>query len=273
MILENYKPRYNRTLVYVPSTNNIIEQMNGIVSVCTLAILNDYSFVIKGIEKSHLSDIFQSNLDWWDKSWLDTPCKKGLWNLNRLTEVDLFDLSHIHIEKKFPYSEVIYTSTNLNLVPHLMKSEVYKERIEYLGLGSDESPYLEILKNLFTEFEGDFQTNYEMLLEDFTNTTKRGVMRIVNLEKAQSIVEEVNEKKLDKVLLSTNDFKIRDFLKENLNCTVLTIPEIESEDLNAILLLNLKLSYELFLFLTTEIRYVDENDEFSSVVQNTATQI
>lgn len=267
MILENYKPRYNRTLVYVPSNTNIIDQINGIVSVCTLAILNDYSFVIKDLEKSHLSDIFQSNLDWWDKSWLDTPCKKGLWNLNRLTEVDLFDLKHIHIEKKFPYSEVIYVSTNLNLVPNLMESEVYKERVEYLELGVEENPYLEVLKNIFTEFEGDFQTNYEMLFDDFTNTNQRGVLRIVNLETAQNLVDELNEKKLDRVLLSTNDFKIRDFLKENLNCTVLTIPDIESADLNIQLLLNLKLSYELFLFLNTEIRYVDENDSFSEIIR------
>jgi len=270
MNLEIYNPRYNRTLVYVPSNNNFIDQINGLVSVCTLAILNDYSFVIKGLNQNYLSEIFQSNLDLWNTSWKDIPSKKGLWNLTNLTEVDLFDLKHIHLEKKFSYSEVIYMSTNINLVPYLLEGEIYKERLQYLEITKDDNVFLDILKNLFTEFEGDFQSNYEMLLDDFTSYQKRIVARIISMNEAETLVDEIKDEEIDKFLLSTNDFKIRDFLKSTLKTSVLTIPDIESGEFPTRLLQNLKSSYELFLFLSTEKKYLSESDVFSEVVRNTS---
>jgi len=267
MKLEYYNPRYNRTLVYIPNNDNILTQIDGIVSVFFFALLNDYSFVIEGLDKTHLADIFDSTIDWWDSSWKDSASKRGLWNLNNPTESDIFNVKNVYMEKMFPYSEIIHISTNENWIPHLLDSEAYRERFEYLGILEEKNVYLSCLQLLFSDFTEQFADNFESLYQDFTEEEDRMVARIVTMENIDEVVDEIKQLNVKKLLLSTNDFKIVNYLQKTMSdIEIISISDIKDDNMNPLLIQNVKVFYELFLFLSSNVRYVTPEDKFSNIV-------
>jgi hypothetical protein len=268
MNLETYNPFSDRIIVY-HSSNDILNQIDGMVSTFLLALLNQYQFKIGNLSNTLLHEVFTSPVSWWGDEWFQTRHKRGIWNLRYTTTEDEFVLSNILLYKKRPYSQVVHVYCEDNLLPLIMKNSMYKEFIEKYEVGKEGNVYKEVVKNLFYSFEGDWQENFEHLKSTFFAEENRMVARILSKTKLKELSSIIDDKKPKQVLVSTKDLVLLQTLKDtHPDVKFLHVVDIKNEEYNPVTLSTIKLFYELFLFIDTEIKFLDDDDKFSDIVKN-----
>jgi len=268
MNLEPYFPFSDRMVVY-HSSEDILNQIDGIVSTFLLALMNDYQFNIGNLSETKLHEIFTSPVDWWNNTWFVDRSKRGLWNLKFSTPEDEFALSNILLWKKFPYSQVIHVYANENLISFIMNNESYKEKIEKYEIKPEDNIYKEIFKNIFFGFEKNWEENFQYLKQNFFSDENRMVARIISSNQIDNLVEKIRETNPQKVLLSTNDISIVNQLKQTFkDVQFLYINDIKNDEYSPTILTNVKLFYELLLFIDTNNKFLESNDKFSEIVNN-----
>jgi hypothetical protein len=150
-----------------------------------------------------------------------------------------------------------------------MNNESYKEKIEKYEIKPEDNIYKEIFKNIFFGFEKNWEENFQYLKQNFFSDENRMVARIISSNQIDNLVEKIRETNPQKVLLSTNDISIVNQLKQTFkDVQFLYINDIKNDEYSPTILTNVKLFYELLLFIDTNNKFLESNDKFSEIVNN-----
>jgi hypothetical protein len=221
-----YRPRYNKYVVYCNNESGLGDRLFGILSTFLYAVVHNYHFRIKDFEPIPLQSFLYSKYPWADNLWTRQNLKRGVFNFNSYVQLEEELLTEGVIVDRYPESDCVMMYCNQNFIPYIFSNEAFQERLEELEL-TLENVYSELFDYLFV-FREEYQSNYEYLIENILNKNGKtiGVHFRTNhfwgdvpyvddssFDKFVEAIESVIEPN-DKIFLATDDKNYVDLLKE-----------------------------------------------------------
>jgi hypothetical protein len=221
-----YRPRYNKYLVYCNNESGLGDRIFGILSTFLYAVVHNYHFRIKDFEPIPLQSLLYSKYPWADNLWTRQNLNRGVFNFNNYVQEQEELFTEGVIVDRFPVSDCVMMYCNQNFIPYIFSNEVFQERLEELDL-TLENVYSELFDFLFV-FKEEYKTNYDYLKENIFSKNGKTIgvhlrtnhlwgdvpyMDEVTISNYIDAIESVIEKN-DKIFLTTDDKSYIEIFKE-----------------------------------------------------------
>lgn len=221
-----YRPRYNKYLVYCNNESGLGDRLIGVLSTFLYALVHNYHFRIKNFEPIPLQTILYSRYPWADNLWERQNLKRGIFNfMNYVVDQEELLTEGVVVDR-FPDSDCVMMYCNQNFIPYIFRNPAFKERLEELEL-TIENVFEELFNYLFV-FKEEYAKNYDYLKENILNSTGKNIGVHIRTNHFWGDIPYMDESGFqnfvlgiesiiednDKIFLSTDDKKYVELLKQ-----------------------------------------------------------